>query len=184
MYMMRVYRLKALVAALVLSIMMSFACEAAVTSLNDNAANPPRREYANETLETDGIELTQSITVSCTMNHVRLVLGSAGIKLHSQNSLLVFKNRSTLEASADFAQYNGDDVNYNKSYVAIDGTLLVKPMGHTITLPRVKAYTDKKASILVLGEGELVAPDAVAHNVTIVRPEDVKGMIISLEGAE
>lgn len=125
------------------------------------------------------VEMTQSITIKATFDGVKMALeGADAIKIHSQNSLLVFKN-SELGATGDWNQYNGEDVNYNKSYIAIDGKLIVKPNGHTITLHRVKSASEKTAAIIVKGEGELILDNP--QNVTVVRPEDLKGLAIQVK---
>lgn len=125
------------------------------------------------------IAMTQSVTVEATFDGVKMALeGKDAIKIHSQNSLLVFKN-SELGALGDWNQYNGTDGDFNKSYIAVDGKLIVKPNGYTITLHRVKSATDKTAAIIVKGEGELILDNP--RNVTVVRPEDLKGLAIQVK---
>lgn len=129
----------------------------------------------------DGIESTQE-TINVTFEGVDLNLGEKGIKIRSKDSLLIFKDSSTLHASANWEQYNeqtGGQNLYNTSYIAIDGKLIVKPNGYTITLHRVKSASEKTAAIIVKGEGELILnnPD----NVTVVRPEDLKGLAIQVK---
>lgn len=130
-------------------------------------------------LDYDKIELTSSQTITGTFSRVTMKLkGEDAIKIHSQNSLLVFRD-SELGAAGDWNQYNGTDGNYNKSFIAIDGKFIVKPNGHKITLHRVKSYTDKTAAIIVKGEGKLILDNP--QNVTVVRPEDLKGLAIQVK---
>lgn len=135
------------------------------------------KDYAGQY---EGIYSGQSTTTN-TFVAVDLTLGAEGIKIRSKESLLVFRN-STLQASESWAQYTeGPGVtHYYDSYIAIDGKLIVKPNGHTITLHRVKSATDKTAAIIVKGEGNLVLDNP--ENVTVVRPEDLVGLAIQVKG--
>lgn len=134
--------------------------------------------------EYEGIYSGQSTTTN-TFDGVDLTLGANGIKIRSKESLLVFRN-STLQASASWAQYTEAEgvTHYYDSYIAIDGKLIVKPNGNTITLHRVKSATDKTAAIIVKGEGTLDYTPKAEDKVVVVRPEDLVGLAIQVKGSK
>lgn len=153
---------------------------ATVLSLNPGHGDRTFVVDKDKAQEATAIVMDQSVTIEATFDSVKMTLaGTDAIKIHSQNSLLIFKN-SELGAAEDWNQYNGTDGNFNKSYIAIDGKLIVKPNGHTITLYRVKSASEKTAAIIVKGEGNLVLENP--ENVTVVRPEDLKGLAIQVMG--
>lgn len=155
---------------------------AAALSLNPGHGDRTFVVDKDKAQKATAIEMTQAVTIEATFDSVKMTLaGTDAIKIHSQNSLLIFKN-SELGAAEDWNQYNGTDGNFNKSYIAIDGKLIVKPNGNTITLHRVKSATDKTAAIIVKGEGTLEYTPGANDKVVVVRPEDLVGLAIQVKG--
>lgn len=154
---------------------------ASLITLTPSDSIPKVGEYDSQDFagEYEGIYSGQSTTTN-TFVAVDLTLGNAGIKIRSKESLIIFKN-STLQASDSWSQYTEADgvTHYYDSYIAIDGKLIVKPNGHKITLHRVKSANEKTAAIIVKGEGKLILDNP--QNVTVVRPEDLKGLAIQLK---
>lgn len=127
-------------------------------------------------LNLDGLSMTNARTIDIVFDKVALKL-SGEINVHTEASRIVFKNGSTLEATGDITQTGGSGY---RSSLSIDGKLVMTiPDGRVVNLERVKSYTDKTAAIIVKGEGKLILDNP--QNVTVVRPEDLKGLAIQVK---
>ncbi len=152
---------------------------AAALSLNPTPGDSSTHyhEYTG-VLNDDAIQLTNFGTATGMFYNVSMKLsGSEAIKLRYAQSKIVFSGRTTLGATADWSQYVEDP--YHLAYVEIDGVVTLIPDNHTITLKKIRPVEGKNAVIVVKGPGKLICENP--NGVTIVRPEDLKGLAIQVK---